>query len=403
MNTSSTAPHNERWLIFIIGLIQFVNILDFMMVMPLGPDFAEALGIPASHIGYVGGAYTLAAAVTGFVGAFFLDRYRRKPVLLWSLLGLIAATGAAALAWNMPSLIAARLLAGMFGGTLSAVSLALIADCIPPERRGNAMGKVMGAFAAASVLGVPFGLELARMFNWQTPFLVLSAGGVAVWFAARRILPELPVVTTVHSTGEQWQKIKSLFGDKIVLAAFGFMALGMGTGFMIIPNISAHVQLNLHYPREKIGLLYLFGGLVSFFGMRLVGKLADKMSAVTLSSFFGVSLSIALVLGFIWYPNPLPIVPIFMLFMLSMTGRNIVGQTLSSKVPPPALRATFMSLQSSLTHLASSLGAFVASLMLSQQDGRLVGIENVAYVAIGGCVVIPLLYRVAERGLGKRG
>ena len=55
--------------IFLVGAIQFVNILDFMMVMPLGPDFAKALGIPTAHLGIVGGSYTAAAAVAGLVAA----------------------------------------------------------------------------------------------------------------------------------------------------------------------------------------------------------------------------------------------------------------------------------------------------------------------------------------------
>ena len=56
---------SERAIVFLVGAVQFVNILDFMMVMPLGPDFSRALGIPTSHLGYIGGAYTAAASVAG--------------------------------------------------------------------------------------------------------------------------------------------------------------------------------------------------------------------------------------------------------------------------------------------------------------------------------------------------
>jgi len=61
----------ERSVVLLVAAVQFVNILDFMMVMPLGPDFADSLGIPTSHIGYLGGAYTLSAAVAGLAGALF--------------------------------------------------------------------------------------------------------------------------------------------------------------------------------------------------------------------------------------------------------------------------------------------------------------------------------------------
>ena len=76
-----TAPLNERRILFIIAAVQFVNILDFMMVMPLGPDFARALGIPLSQLGLVGGSYTAAAAVAGVLGALVLDRFDRRKAL----------------------------------------------------------------------------------------------------------------------------------------------------------------------------------------------------------------------------------------------------------------------------------------------------------------------------------
>src|SRR5690348_12815474 len=71
---ASTAPACERKIIGLLAAVSFVNILDFMMVMPLGPDFAQALGIPASKLGIIGGSYTVAAAVAGLAGALFLDR-----------------------------------------------------------------------------------------------------------------------------------------------------------------------------------------------------------------------------------------------------------------------------------------------------------------------------------------
>ena len=62
---------SEGWMVFLVGAVQFVNIWDFVMVMPLGPDFARALDIPLSRLGLLGGAYTAAAAVAGIVGSTF--------------------------------------------------------------------------------------------------------------------------------------------------------------------------------------------------------------------------------------------------------------------------------------------------------------------------------------------
>jgi MFS family permease len=85
---SRRAP-SEGWIVFLVGAVQFINIWDFVMVMPLGPDFAGALGIPLSHLGLLGGAYTAAAALAGIAGSTFLDRFDRRPALAVAMTGLV--------------------------------------------------------------------------------------------------------------------------------------------------------------------------------------------------------------------------------------------------------------------------------------------------------------------------
>src|SRR2546421_8852808 len=69
---------SERTVIFLIGAVQFVNILDFMMVLPLGPFFAGPLGIPASRIGVIGGGYTPPAPPPRAPRSLFLDRFHPR-------------------------------------------------------------------------------------------------------------------------------------------------------------------------------------------------------------------------------------------------------------------------------------------------------------------------------------
>src|SRR5687767_9672822 len=99
---SAAGGRSERAIVFCIGAVQFINILDFMIVMPLGPDLAQALDIPLSRLGYVGGSYTAAACISGFAGAFFLDRFDRRRALTVSLAGLVLGTVAGAFARGLP-------------------------------------------------------------------------------------------------------------------------------------------------------------------------------------------------------------------------------------------------------------------------------------------------------------
>ena len=121
----------ERWVVLLIAAIQFVNILDFMIVMPLGPDFSRELGISANHIGIIAGSYTAAAALSGILGSFFLDRFDRRKALAVAMAGLVIATAAAGLAWDLNSLLGARLLAGLFGGPATARPSTVWPDSAP--------------------------------------------------------------------------------------------------------------------------------------------------------------------------------------------------------------------------------------------------------------------------------
>ncbi|MDB4986590.1 MAG: mxcK, partial [Myxococcaceae bacterium] len=247
---SSPSRLSERKLLFLIGAVQFVNILDFVMVMPLGPDLARELGIPTSNLGWVGGSYTAAAAVSGLVGALFLDRFDRRKALAVALLGLVIATASGGLAVNLPTLLLARVAAGIFGGPATAISLAIISDAVPVERRGRAMGAVMGAFSLASVLGIPAGLELARVGGWQLPFFAVAGLGAVI---ALLVLISLPPFTAhltrgVSSPAEDAADALSFLKRPTFLLSFGATACAMMSGFLIVPNISAYVQLNLGFP-----------------------------------------------------------------------------------------------------------------------------------------------------------
>lgn len=405
-----TAPtgalvNNERTLIALIGAVQFVNILDFMMVMPLGPDFAKGLGIPTSQLGFIGGSYTAAAALAGLGAAFFLDRFDRRQALALAMLGLVVGTAAGAFATDLGSLLAARVVAGLFGGPATSVALSIIADVIPVERRGRAMGAVMGAFSAASVLGVPAGLELSRLGGWRAPFLGVATLGLVINLLGYLLLPPLrfhldgPAANggRRQSLGALW----SLFTRPIAVVAYGVLGLAMMSGFSVIPNISGYVQQNLHYPRERLGVLYLVGGAVSFVSMRLAGRLVDKLGAFRVNTLGVLAFGGIVWLAFVLPTPPLPLVAVFAIFMVAQTTRNVALTTLMSRVPAPGERAGFMSIQSTVQHLASATGAMFSSQILHDApDGTIVGMPALALFAIVLSLCTPPLVFLVERGVG---
>jgi predicted MFS family arabinose efflux permease len=384
-------------MVFLIGAVQFINIWDFVMVMPLGPDFARALGIPLSRLGLVGGAYTAAAALAGVLGSTFLDRLDRRPALAVAMTGLVLGTLAGGLAWNFESLLAARFLAGAFGGPATSLSLSIIADTVPPERRGKAMGAVMGAFSVASVFGVPLSLQLALWGSWRVPFLVVSGLGLLVTAAVIASLPGLRA--HLARPGPRAASTGGLFRP-LVLASFLLTAVTMASGFLIIPNISAYVQTNLGLPRSQLQWVYGIGGVISFVTLRVVGKLVDRFGSFRVGSVAVLLLALVFELAFV---HPPPSAPVFLLFLslfFALSARNVSYNTLTSKVPEPAERARFMSFQSAVQHVASAIGASVSSQVLYvQPNGSLGNVPTLGRMAIAVTLLVPPLLFWVERGV----
>lgn len=392
----------ERRIVFCVGAVQFVNILDFMIVMPLGPDFTAALQIPTAQLGYIGGAYTAAASISGLGCAFFLDRFDRKKALAVCILGLVLGTLAGAFATDLATLMMARVVAGAFGGPATSLAYSIIADVIPAERRGRAMGAVMAAFAVASVLGVPAGLELAQRGGWRFPFIAVAVLGAVIGAYAYSVLPPM----TGHLAAARGRRfghdLLDLFRTDVLLS-LTMTALIMASSFVIVPNISPYLQYNLHYPRADLGKLYLAGGVVSFIAMRRVGGLVDRYGSAPIATLGAVFVAVIIFVGFAREPPLIPVMAIFVLYMLGMAFRNVPYNTLTTKVPRPEERARFGSIQSSVQHMASAIGAFASARLLTQlPEKRIGGMANTAYVSIALVVMmLPVLW-IVERRVARR-
>ncbi|QDE92477.1 MFS transporter [Myxococcus xanthus] len=392
---------SERAVVALIGAVQFVNILDFVMVMPLGPDFAKELGIASSHIGIIGGAYTAAASVAGLAGGYFLDRFDRRKALAVSMLGLVVATAAGGFATGMSTLLLARVVAGIFGGPATSLSLSIIADLVPVERRGRALGAVMGAFSVASVAGVPMALKLAEFGGWRVPFFAVAAMGLLVVLGAIFYLP--PVRGHLDAGPRQQAGVLELLGNRDIQLSYVMTALVMMAGFVLIPNLSAYLQQNVGYPRDLLWLPYFVGGIASFATLRVAGPMVDRYGSFKVGTVGSALVLLSTYVGFVHLPGWMPIPVIFTLFMVAMGTRNVAYNTLTSRVPDTPVRARFMSLQSAVQHMAAAVGAFLSARLLTDlPDGTLGGIPRMAGVSMVLTLLLPALLWVVERRVHSR-
>lgn len=393
---------SEGMIIFILCAVQIIHIVDVMMVVPLGADFSRALGIPLNKAGMIAGAYSFASAFAGIVMAVFLDRFDRRTAMLVAVLGLAVFTGGAALAWDFNSLFIVRCLAGLFGGPCTAICYAIVADVIPEQRRAAAMSKVVASFSIASVLGVPFGLELARVFDWHAPFVGTAICAFCVAGMIFLIMPSMTGHMRHAEKESNWRTMKQLVWNPLHMMVFGFASCGMLAGFLIIPHIASFVQENMHFPREHLGLLYMAGGAASFMVLRVSGNVMNRFDASRVALFSLAGYAVTIYFGMVWQPFLLSPFMLYICFMSFMSMRTVAVNTLASKVPAPHQRAGFLSIMNCVAQTFSSIGAFISSSILSVgAAGELVGMEIVVYMGIAVAVLVPLLMWLTERNIDK--
>jgi predicted MFS family arabinose efflux permease len=278
--SGTLSRRRELWLLFTLAGIQFTHILDFMIMMPLGPQFTALFGISDAQFGLLVSAYTLAAGASGLVASTYIDRFGRKRLLL-TLYGLFAlATLACGLAQGYGALMAARIAAGVFGGVLSALSQTIVGDVIPFERRGRAMGIVMTSFSVSTVAGVPLGLFLAAHLNWHAPFFGIAALCAILAVFAALTLPVLDAHLVRAGRPSTWGGIRQVLADRNHQKAFLFSGMLMFAGFTVIPYITIFMQSNAGLRADQVPYVYLCGGIVTLFSARWFGRMTDRAGKV---------------------------------------------------------------------------------------------------------------------------
>lgn len=382
MTDALLPPERERQLILLLAGIQFCHIVDFMVMMPLGPLLMRQLEVSPAQFGLLVSSYTLAAGLAGFACAFVIDRLDRRRLLLGIFTGFVLATLACGLARDYDELLLARLLAGAFGGVLGANVMAYLGDCIPESRRGAATGKVMAAFSVAAVAGVPLGLLLAVHLDWRMAFFLVAGAGLVLLVAALRGLPSVPAQQ--QGALDPLGTLGAVFGVANHWRAFALIAALMLAGFSVIPFISPYMVHNVGLAETQLPYIYLVGGLATLFTAPLIGRLADRFGKARMVQ---VVCSLSLLPLFLMThlpPLALPLVlMVSTLFLVLVSGRLIPAMALVTSASAPALRGRFLSMNAALQQLAASAAAWLPTLVLAQgADGRLLHYDLVGYGAM---------------------
>ncbi len=376
----------ERFFLLSLAGIQFTHILDFMIMMPLGPDFIRELNINTHQFGLLLSSYTFAAAVAGVFATYFIDRFERRVLLLSLYVCFIIATLLCGLAPDYHSLFIARAFAGAFGGILGSLVQTIIADSIPFERRGKALGTVMSAFSVSTVAGVPLSLLLANhisFLGWRAPFIFIALISSLILYLGYRNIPRIVGHLDQVHEGSRLSQIWNVFSANQHLRAFIFMAFIMMTGFSVIPYIALYLTSNVGLDNGYIPLIYLCGGIATLMSSRVIGQMADRYGKVKIFKILAIASLIPLLVTTNLMPVPLWVALVnSTAFFVLISGRMIPAMAITSQMVDAKIRGTFMSLVGSVQMLASGIASVVAGAVVTiGSDGKMEHYNLVGYGA----------------------
>lgn len=388
----------ELVLLILLASIQFSHIVDFMILMPLGPQLMRLLDISPGQFSLLVACYTFSAGISGFMASFYIDTFDRKKILLIFYFGFGLGTLACAFSSTYEVFLLARSLTGVFGGVLSSIVLSVVSDSFAYERRGSAIGVVMASFAMASIFGVPLGLYLSNLFSWHAPFVML--GGVSIIIAASVyfIVPKqnqhLAMAPKVRDPFIILKNIKADRNQKMALLLMFFSVIGH---FLVIPFLSPTMVANAGMKESELPMLYFFGGICSMFASPIVGRLSDRFGKHIV---FTVSVLLSLIP--IYLITNLDRQPLWLVLLISssffivMSGRIVPAMTIVTSTASPQNRAGFLSVSSSVQQLSSAFAAWIAGVMIIEgPEGQLLYYSHVGYLAmVSSLLAILVAWRV---------
>ncbi|WP_310631238.1 MFS transporter [Paraburkholderia sp.] len=400
--TLTLNPLRERTLLWLLALTQFTIIMDFMVMMPLGPQIMHAFAITPAMFATAVSAYSLCSGLSGLFAATYIDRFDRRRLLQVSYALFALSNLACAFATNFHLLLFARAFAGLTGGVLGSIVMAIVSDVIPVQRRGAATGVIMMGFSMAAIAGVPAGIVLGAHFGWSAPFLLLVVLSAVIWVAGSRVIPPLTEhVDRDTPLGEIVPRLWQLLTLPRHMKAFALTFTMMCAHMLVIPFISPMLVANYGVAPEQLSWLYVAGGASTFLTARAVGRLADRYGKRRVFRVMAL-VSIAPVL----FVTHLPVLPFivmvgfFAVFMIALSSRMVPMQALLTTIPEPARRGAFLSANNAVQALGTGIGAWVGGLLLQNgPHGTIVGFGYNGWLA-AALAVVAVLWVGKVRGFG---
>jgi EmrB/QacA subfamily drug resistance transporter len=173
-----TTKSSRGWVLALTAVASLIVALDALVVTTALSTIRADLHASIEQLEWTVNAYNLSFAVLLLTAAALGDRFGRRRLFAIGLALFTAASAACALAPDIGALIAARAVQGVGAALVTPLSLAIVSAAFPPERRGSALGILMGVTGLAVASGPLIGGAVAQGLSWQWIFWVNVPIGV---------------------------------------------------------------------------------------------------------------------------------------------------------------------------------------------------------------------------------
>lgn len=386
----------ETTILLLLAAVNFTQILDFMIMMPLGDNLMAFFQTDSQGFSSIVSSYSLSAGIVGILVASLINNYNRKHVLLLSYAGFTIGTFLCGTADILQEIIIYRVITGAFGVVSAGIIFAIVGDLVSFENRGKAMGIVSMGFALAAAIGVPLGLFLGNVYSWRFPFFMIVAISTIVLIALMKVLPSM----TDHITRKQ-KILNAQVGvvkNSNQLIALSFMMLLLFSQFIIIPYIATFMEYNVGFSKKHLLLLYLIGGIGSVVTGPVFGKIGDKIGKKKMYIILLIlSLPPILMITFLGKGEIILALIMTTLFFILSGGRVILATTIVLSTATASERAGFMSIRASLQHFGAGIAATIGGMIVSQNMStkEYINYSTTGYISIiGGILTLLFLKKI---------
>ncbi|MCX5393610.1 MFS transporter [Streptomyces sp. NBC_00094] len=375
----------------LLALGSFAVGTDAYAMAGLLPGIGADLDVSVSLAGQSVTAFTLCYALAAPLFSALLARRGTRTLIVTALVVFVVANAGSALAGSYAGLLGSRALAGAGAGLFTPAAATAAVALVPPERRGRALGLVLGGMSAGTVLGVPLGLLVAAGSGWRAALWLVTGIGVV---ALLGVVTALPAVRGTAAPSLR-ARIGALGRPRVavvVAVTFTQTVASLGLYTYLEPVLQRVADIGSSVP-------YLWvWGLGGVCGSLLAGTLVDRtgrpaLLAVALLGTLGGALAL------LPWSGAVPGLVLLPLLLWGAVGwAFVVPQQHRLLAEEAGGGAAAVGLNSSATYLGGAVGSALGGLALAQGlDARWLPLPA-AGVALAGV----LLHLAVARGVTRR-